>query len=267
MKLAIICTGGGMRCAYSGGALVALAKEFHITTPDITIGVSGGAGSLAYYLAGQYEDIERIWTELLATKKFIEFRLKKPILDIDYLIDTVFKKQAPLDTERIMSSSTDWFFPATDIHTQKQSRFFSKNNSLDIFEILRASMAVPFIYGKKILLEGFGYQDGDLGLTIEDSIAKARSLGATHIIVIESHQENFRVRFIDKFFKNKFKKSEIYPPSKNNDAPLFIIRIRNTHSPAGLLTRDKNKLRATFNKGYDEMVAHHELRAFPSQLH
>lgn len=263
MKLAIICTGGGMRCAYAGGALVSLAKEFRVTTPHIAIGVSGGAGSLVYYLTEQYDSIERIWTDLVATDKFISYRFKKPILDIDYLVDTVLKNEAPLDIERLYASATDWHFPATDMEDQKQSRFFSKKDSLDVFELLRASMAAPVVYGKKIILGKFGYQDGDMGLTVEDSIAKAQTLGATHIIVIESHLENFKVRFIDKFFKKRFLKVALTQPQNNvESASLNIIRIQNTHSPAGFLSRDRKKLRATFDRGYYDILQSSELRQF-----
>lgn len=264
MKLAIICTGGGMRCAYSGGALVALAKELNITNPDIVIGISGGAGSLAYYLAGQYNAIETIWTDLLANEEFISLRLKRPILDIDYLIDTVFKTQSLLDTEKITSTTTDWYFPAMDSGTQKQIYFFSKKDHFDIFEVLRAAMAVPILYGKKVLLGKFLYRDGDLGLTVGDAINKAQSLGATHIIIIESHLENFRVHSIDRFFKNKFKTSpltENIPPTTHQP---HILRIQNTHSPTGLLTHTKKKLRATFDAGYSDIKSNSDLKNFLS---
>lgn len=266
MKLAIICTGGGMRCAYSGGALVALAKKLNITNPNIVIGISGGAGSLAYYLAGQYDAIETIWTELLANKAFISFRLKKPLLDIDYLIDTVFKTQAPLDIEKFQSSAADWQFPATDTAIQKRCRFFSKKDSLDIFEILRAAMAVPVVYGKSVPLERFNYRDGDFGLTVEDSIAKAQSLGATHIIIIESQLENFRVRLIDTFFKKKLASDNVCSEHKDTTKACRIIRIQNTSSPAGLLSHRKAKLRATFDKGYSDIENNSDLKNFPSLM-
>jgi predicted patatin/cPLA2 family phospholipase len=253
-----------MRCAYSGGALVALGREFNITNPDIVIGISGGAGSLAYYLTGQYDAIETIWTDLLATNDFISLRFSRPILDIDYLIDTVFKIQSPLDIKKLKSTTTDWYFPATDVAIQKQLRFFSKEDSLDIFEILRASMAMPLLYEKKVSLGEFQYQDGDLGLTIEDAIEKARSLDATHIIIIESHLKTFRVRLIDRFFKNKFEASSLMENIPPTTLPPHILKIQNTHSHAGLLTHAKKKLRATFDAGYDDIKNNSDLKSFLS---
>lgn len=269
MKLALICSGGGMRCAYSGGALVALAKQFHLTTPDIVIGISGGAASLTYYVSRQYDAIEHIWTTLVATPKFISFRLHRPILDIDYLVDTVIKKESPLDVGAFNSSRTNWYFPAADVSAHKQTRFFSKEDSLDIFELLRASMAVPLIYGKKVLLKKIGYQDGDLGLTIQDAIKQAQRLEATHIVVIESHPETLRVRLVDVFYKRWFFSIRARTQKQSAEVPIQnILRIQSTHSPAGLLTRNPKRLRAAFDKGYADTVNHPDLQKFlsPFQL-
>lgn len=264
MKLAVVCTGGGMRCAYSGGALVALAKEFQITAPDIAIGVSGGAGSLTYYLSQQYDEIKQIWTESLTTKMFIDLRLKRPMLDIDYLVDSVLKKEVPFDIQKFESSTTDWHFSVVDTKVQKQSRFFSKKDSLDIFELLRASMAVPFAYGKRVPLGKFSYQDGSLGLGANDFITKAQELGATHIIVIESQPETFLAKLSDAFFKSKFVADSSNQSLPKEDASSRILRIQNNHSPAWFLSRSKAKLLATFNKGYEDILHNPDIHAFLS---
>ena len=95
-KLALILSGGGMTCAYSAGATVGLVDKYNFKNPDIAIGSSGGAGTLAYYVAGQYDAIRNIWTNLLATRKFINSLRFWKIIDIDYVIDVVFTKQEPL---------------------------------------------------------------------------------------------------------------------------------------------------------------------------
>lgn len=262
MKLALICSGGGMRCAYSGGALVALAKRYRLTTPDIVIGISGGAGSLAYYVSQQYDAIERIWTSLVATPKFIAFRIHKPVLDIDYLVDTVMKKESPLDLNTFNATPINWYFPAADTAVHKQTRFFSKEDSLDIFEILRSNMAAPLLYGKSVLLQTIGYQDGDLGLTVDDAIDHARNLGATHVMVIESHPETLRVRLLDWFYKKLFLSGPVRSESQDVLLSQNVLRIQNLHSPAGILTRNPQKLRLTFDQGYADIINHPDLPKF-----
>ena len=103
-KTAIIMSGGGMTCSYGAGSILALAEKYNLEKPDIVIAGSGNAGTLAYFVAQQYDSIFNIWSNLLATKKFIDLGRILKIIDIDYLIDEVFKKQAPIDEERVYSS-------------------------------------------------------------------------------------------------------------------------------------------------------------------
>lgn len=50
-KIGLVVEGGGMKCAYNAGILDAFLDEG--ITFDYCIGVSGGSGNLASYLAGK----------------------------------------------------------------------------------------------------------------------------------------------------------------------------------------------------------------------
>ena len=116
-KTAIIMSGGGMSCSYGVGALLALVEKFNFKKPAIAIAGSGSSGTMSYFVAEQYDSIRNIWTNLLSTKKFINpFRITK-IIDIDYLIDEVFKKQDALDEEKIYNSKITYLIPATNVDT------------------------------------------------------------------------------------------------------------------------------------------------------
>lgn len=181
--LAIVTNGGGMKCAYSAGVLYALARDYNLKDPEMLIGSSGSSGSLAYYLAGQYEDIKTIWTELLTSKKFVNIRRVWRIMDIDYLIDGIFKKQAPLNSENINNSETKLFIAATEYKTG-QSYFFLNSPENNIFESLRASKAVPIAFNKKVNIRETAYIDGTISSPILVNIKKAISEGANNLIVI-----------------------------------------------------------------------------------
>src|SRR5258708_2202284 len=103
-KIAIVFSEGGMSCAYSVGVTLGLINKYKLTQPDIMIGSSGSTGILAYFVAGQYEAGRNIWENLLSTRKFISFFRLWRIMDIDYVIDEVFKKQEQLDVESIKKS-------------------------------------------------------------------------------------------------------------------------------------------------------------------
>ena len=91
-KTAIICAGGGMRSAHGGGFLYALGTQLNIR-PDIIVASSGNAGNAIYFCAEQFDDLKNIWLERLSTSKFISFLRPFRVMDIDYLVDEVFKKQ------------------------------------------------------------------------------------------------------------------------------------------------------------------------------
>ena len=46
-KIAIVCGGGGMKCAYSAGALSSLAIVHNLRNPHVLVGSSGSTGSTA----------------------------------------------------------------------------------------------------------------------------------------------------------------------------------------------------------------------------
>src|SRR3989344_9402491 len=116
-KIALIVTGGGMRSAYCGGVVHGLAKKHPDFKPDIIIASSGGSGCASYYATEQTDHGENIYKNLITTSKFISFLRPSKIMDIDYLIDEVFKKQAPLDVKKLKKIKQKLLFAVTNYAT------------------------------------------------------------------------------------------------------------------------------------------------------
>ena len=154
-------------------------------------------------------------------------------MDIDYLIDEVFKKQDKLDSQKLSLLNTKYYIPATDSNSRTRS-YFCNDSSVDIFEILRATKAIPFFYNKKVVINGIDYIDGTVSTSFDDALLKARELGATHIIGIDNR------------------------PREGLHADDFIL-IANRRQPAQLLTRDSRKLRAAFDLGFSDAARSAEL--------
>lgn len=183
MKTAIILSGGGMMASYCVGALLKL-KEDGIN-PDIIIAGSGSAGTASYFVANQPESITKIWVDLLPTKKFINlFRIHK-ILNIDYLIDHVFKIQEPLADMRIPQSTIHYLIPVTDYKNGEVDYLSNKSESFDVFESMRATMAFPILYKKKVVIGSKEYSDGLFAASPYFHIRKAKELGAERIYVVD----------------------------------------------------------------------------------
>lgn len=199
-RTAIILSGGGMRSAHGAGFLYALATELGITTPDIIVGTSGDAGNALYYATGQYESARRIWLEHLPHSRFLNpWRFWK-MMDVDYLIDYVFKQQEPLDLKRLASTPIDWMIPITDYDTGR-ARYVTRADGFDPYEVLRAAKAVPFFFGKLVSIRGQRYIDGEVGPTLHEHIETTLARGATRILVINHGSPNSAVmRYLKKAY-------------------------------------------------------------------
>ena len=162
-KIAIIVSGGGMACSYNAGVLIGLINKYRTFKPDIVIGGSGGAGISAYYISRQKKSLKNIWLNLLSDRKFINpFRFWK-IINVDYLIDEIFKKQDPLDLDKVCFSKIKYFIATTNNKTGKV-KYFSNKKKSNILEALRASMAIPIVYGKTVEIDGDRYCDSVLSI-------------------------------------------------------------------------------------------------------
>lgn len=269
-KLAIIVPGQGMACSWAGGVLTALAKEHNLKEPDIAFASSGSAGVTSYYIAGQYDSILRIYTNFLSTKDFVNFKRIRKIIDIDYLIDTVFKKLELLDDKKIYSAKTEYLISATNFKTGEID-YLSNKKGVDIFEAMRATKAMPIMFGKRVEINGNLYCDTIMSSLKNLNILKAIEMGATHIIVIDSNNYSKRGRPIFnvwKFFRSKkFKKNyKIFwekAKEKIEYGGIKMITIKPEKKlMVGTWSFSENLLKEAVDLGYKDCKNNKELKEF-----
>lgn len=273
-KLAIITSGGGTKCSFGVGVMLALA-EFGIQEPFILISCSGSAGTGSYYVAKQYDSIYNIWVNLISTKKMVNHSRFWRIIDIDYLIDEIFKKQDPLNSGAVYSSPINYLIPALNRQTGEID-YFSNRDGVDVFEAMRAtkSMPIAFRLNPQVVINSSTYCDSILSSSAKTHLEKAVELGAQKILVVDnsvqSHSRDFEHRifdlwisFQDQHFKENYAKAERrarnYQPPKN--VKFFSIRPK---GPLKITTLDNNKnlLRASIQEGYNETSSNKELVEF-----
>jgi len=269
-KTAIILVGGGMKSAHGAGFLHAMATHLGIADPDIIIGSSGDSANALYFCARQYDTMERVWTQLLSTPQFIALWRFWKIMDVDYLIDTVFKREAPLDVAALKKSAIHWAVPVTDFDTGKVL-YASSGSGLDPFEILRASKAIPILFGKKVPLAHGRYIDGEFGPILQDHVDHAVSLGARNILIINHTKSWTRssatpMRLYARITPDGMHDAIIRDMStdvKSYKAPgAHVVFISPSNLPCSTATRSKEKLTATFERGVtDALALEDELRS------
>lgn len=265
-KTALILSGWGMRAVFCVGALLALQKELWFTAPDIVIAWSWSVGTASYFVARQYKDIKSIRLSHLSTKKFINFWRIRKIMDIDYLIDVVFKKQAPLQVKKIYDSPIRYYIAATNAHSGTVE-YFSQKDGIDIFELMRASKAIPFFYGKSVDINWSLYHDGSNSSAVELHIQKALDLGAEKIIVLDSHTNfshliiRLRLFFKGSVFKKwmmqEYRKRETLAKGFRTNNKIFFCSAWDTSSSA--MDNSKSVLKNSFLQWYQEIVNNKEM--------
>lgn len=121
---------------------------------------------MSYFIAEQYHSIKNIWENLLTSKKFINRLRFWNIIDINYLIDEIFKKQDILNISNISHSPIDYYIAATNAITGKVE-YFSNHNNVDIFEVMRASKAMPFFFGETVQINNQYFIDSPNSTSIK----------------------------------------------------------------------------------------------------
>lgn len=272
-KLAIVMSGGGVTCSYSVGVLLALIKKYNLKKPDILIAASGSSGTASYYAANQYASMLNIWSNLLSTKKFVNKLRFWKIIDIDYLIDEVFKKQDELNAKNIHKSKINFLIAATNYDSGSVEYFSPKEH--DIFEIMRASKALPLAFGKTVKIDDERYCDTSNSSCGELNILKAVDLGANRVIAIDNSNSTGLSDFA--FYLWLMLKSKKF---RNNYSEYGRKRkeFRVPESAGIIFLRPKNKLRITrlnngkklideaIRQGYDETISNKDLRLFFDSL-
>lgn len=262
-KVAIVTSGGGMKCAYSAGALVALARELKITDPDIFVAASGSVGSMFYFLAKQYDDIEKLWTRFLPSPQFIRYA-PFPALNINYLVDTVAKRYLPLDLDAVEASATKFFVPVTDTKSG-ETTFIDNHLWMSPYEIARAATAIPLLYNGHVHLGGKSYLDGDFSAGMVDLIDAAIKGGATRILCITNSDAPTKfgkaiLRTYGALLRPGLRKAmlrdmELGPTIVWPDGIEFTLVSPTSPLPTVLYSRERRKVVEAFTMGYEDLLA------------
>lgn len=181
----LVLQGGGTSGVYSAGAVRPLVDAGFCDTFEHVVGASAGAMNAAYFLAGQ-RDAMRAYYELLNTGKFVNFRRRHKLVDIDYVVDEVMKRGFPLDVPALAARRAKFHIVLTDALAGTMKISSDHGDFSDLFEELRASAALPILYGKAVDVCGGTYVDGDLADKLPVDVALR--FGCTDIVVVMTRQ-------------------------------------------------------------------------------
>lgn len=262
-SLGVVLSPGGTRSGYGVGALKALA-EYGVTDPKVLIACSGSAGPGMFYLARRYQEMYA-WAKLFDDPDFISWSriLKGPMMDIDHLVDKIFRQQAPNLEQEVAQSPTNYHIAVTKL-PEGACHWFSRESREPLFEQLRATKTVSGVCALAVDIMGTRFVDGSFSASLGDCIAKAFTEGANQVLLIDNSIPGrsslftktllqFRLRYAPQDIKDVAKKfchrdEKLIAPNSR----LYICRGEGLAAKHGL-TRSSHRLRATIDQGYKDM--------------
>lgn len=241
----LIIGGGGQRGVFGGGGAVALTKLFLVQAFKRVVGVSTGAPTASYLLSDQASVGNSVYVnENTDGNVFLDSRrsLGQPIMDIDWLCD-FFKNgnkdgEKKLDVAKMLANPTELFYAVTNVENGTGELLNAKQLKDPIGEGIKASCAVPGLYGKEVdVVAGSGaskkYIDG--GVALPMPIKESFSIQTpTSVIIFANRPQNFK----DSFFDNDKIFDEQIKFLKDSKVPYIIFWTDNTLKPI-----DKRKTR------------------------
>ena len=190
-KIGLVVEGGGMKCAYNAGILDVFLD--HQITFDYCIGVSGGAGNVASFVAGQRGRNIRFFTEHIHSPQYfgVKSLLKTGnLFGLQYIYGDLTNSTGkdPLDFPAIMRNPAEYEVAATNVVTGEAEYFGKEDIKQDDYRPIMASSAIPAAC-LPVEINGVPYYDGG----ISDAIPVRRALekGCDRIVVILSKQRDY----------------------------------------------------------------------------
>jgi len=263
-KRALVIGGGGFFGAYNAGVCVTLCKRLGYDYFDTIYGCSSGALAAVMYASNQTHHLENIWRNLVDGKKVINFLniiRGGQVLNLEYLEDLIKNNGGASIVNKIFSSSVKIKLVVTEIGSGNP-RYLSLTKG-NIFDLIKASAAVPFIHGPVMVNNKF-YIDG--GLTDPLPIIPAIHDGHDEIVAILNRPQKpglsnrqkkvivgLALRLISKnaYLLFKLEDQIISRIEKNLKDNPFVSAIRPKRSLPidSFIDTDKERINKTFNIG------------------
>ena len=180
-KTGLILEGGGMRGAYTAGALSVLAEN-NIRCP-YNVGMSIASIYLCAYLSGNTELMRYLSVNCAGEKGIVGIRAlfsEGNLVAYDHLFERLKNYEKPLDIEKLKSIPEEVEFGVYDL-VKGQTEWIGKDRIEEDLLYFRAACTLPF-YAKKVNIHGTDYMDG--GLTTMIPVFHAQEKGCDRFVVI-----------------------------------------------------------------------------------
>ncbi|MDO8514220.1 MAG: hypothetical protein Q7S50_01615 [bacterium] len=218
-SLGIVLSDGGTRSSWAVGVLYGLYKEHGIDFSKVRAlaAISGGEAAGIFATTGHFKEMLD-WAEKFDDPRFISWgRWRKgPIMDINFLVDGIFKKQAPLLELEERKANVNYFLAATRF-PEDVRHWFTRDSGESLWEELRAGKTMSGVSDWWVDIDGIRYADGCFSTTLEDCIDKVVEEGAQRVIVIDNASYGHSSALVRSFLRWRVRKAPEYIRSAVED--------------------------------------------------
>jgi predicted patatin/cPLA2 family phospholipase len=186
-RVALVIEGGGMRGVVSAGMAEALARHVPPTAFDDIYGSSAGALNGAFYIAGQANVAPRIYETYLTSPSFLSLRhllKRRPIMSLEYLVDTVLEHLEPLDWQAVLASPVRLHPIAASVDRFRAVDLSGAKTKEDLKQRLVAAARMPLVAGPPVEVDGERFLDSSLYESVP--VRRAAEDGATHVLALRT---------------------------------------------------------------------------------
>ncbi len=160
VNTALVIQGGSLRSVASCGAAAALNYLGLTNAFDKVYASSSGAVNGAYFLTQQSALGVTVYLEDVNNRKFLNLWRFRKMIDLEFFIDEIVKQRRKHDYDALLSHPTELKILAANMDTSQKTWFSSKDTSIDLYQALKASCALPVIYGRGVPVGQHSYVDG-----------------------------------------------------------------------------------------------------------
>jgi len=188
-RLGLVVEGGGMRGVYTSGSLLALHLAGCGDVFDDLFGTSAGAVNGAHFLSGVGRHKAATYYRWLSGRRFINVWRYPKVIDIDYFVDDVLSRLERVDVEGVARSKTDLWVAVLNQETAEVEVLNPRRAGLPLLPVLKASVAIPVLYGRSVRIGGTDYIDA--GFAQPFPLREAIAEGCTDILVVTARPADY----------------------------------------------------------------------------
>jgi predicted patatin/cPLA2 family phospholipase len=185
-RIALVIEGGAMRGVVSAGMTAAIEQLGLTDCFDEVHGASAGAFAAAFLLAGQAAYLTGLYPYGFGNPVFAgagSLLRGRPVFDLDYVVNEVWRHQRPLRTDRILASAIELHVTATDVDTTEQVDLSQLADDEQLRTAILASSRLPWLAGPPVSFRGRRLLDPTLSSAIPIDAPRRT---ATDVLVLQT---------------------------------------------------------------------------------